>query len=221
MISARGSKNGFPRSQIITQERVRVNPLCQTGFFSGRCVFNTCECFNAFASHGSCHSQSPSTCIQNVVPRQEDPGAHFSQFFDNSPAGIFPSATFNDPVSPFQDLDIEGSTQNLDFGNLIVPTTADSPETIVLPDSSTFLSEHFAIDQAMQEFCESEADTQLRADGTGFIPITSSSSFPPPSTSSQSSMIHCAWPSCEKVFETRSDYKYVHSHPFLLVPAPG
>jgi hypothetical protein len=58
-------------------------------------------------------------------------------------------------------------------------------------------------------------DVQLQGEESVVGSTNPTSSSPPgASPSSLSTTIRCAWPSCEKDFKSRSDYKYVESSPF-------
>jgi hypothetical protein len=134
-----------------------------------------------------------------------------TEYFEILASGNYHPSTFADPIFGFPDLGIEQPPHDLTITDFAFPTTTDSPETIVGLDPGTLLPQHLAIDQALEEqFVGPGGDTQLSGEGTTGTSSNPSSSSP----SSQSGTIHCCWPTCEKTFKNRSDYKY-DSFPLL------
>jgi len=186
------------------------------------CTANSHECFNAFAVQGTCYSQS--LVDLQADPQREDPAQSFTEYFENLIFGNYHSSAFNDSNSRFPDLGIEQPPQDLTIINSTFLTASDNLEAITGIDPTILLSQHFAIDQALEkQAVDSEGDAQRSGEESGVTSTKSSSSSSPLSTSSQSSTIHCSWPTCQKEFKNRSDYNHhcrYHNLPFQCPSCP-
>jgi hypothetical protein len=173
------------------------------------CTGNTHDCFNA-PTFFSCQLQSPPDPLSTEGASPEYPALSFTGSVEDSLAGSYHSATYGDPMPSLTDLEIEELTQGLDFRNSAFAMTPNIPEPITGSSVSLTFSQNFMIDPPRGELSLVSANhTQMQEDetrATSTDPATSNSLLS--STSSQPSKIHCAWPSCQKSFESRSDYNH-------------
>jgi hypothetical protein len=139
-------------------------------------------------------------------PESLPSGGHFFH------ASIESFAEFPEPES-------ENSSLNSGFWNL---EQYPAPGSLFRsPASSTPLPsllsplQEGAIDQAVEDLLGlsgNSLSTGGNTIGDPTLPFPSNS--PSSSTQIQSTTIICSWPTCGKVFESRSDYKYVAIYPF-------
>ena len=171
------------------------------------CTHDPRECFEAYTVHSSCHSQSLLDPILDSLDCQENSQA--ASFTENLFPGGYPSVTFDHATSFCPNLNLGEFPQGLDFGDLPFPTTPDT----IAPHQVLNIPQEFAIDPAL----EAQPSGSVAGETAVTFTASSSSSPSPFSTSSQSSSIRCSWPTCEKEFKNRSDYKYVgFSHYFAI-----
>ena len=123
--------------------------------------------------------------------------------------GVHDFETLDDFLVAFSNLETGLSQSDLDFWNLEFPIT-ETLGPVLEPNSSLPLfPQDPAIDQTVEELLEIAGEAPSQRDGTSLISTVSSFTPPASPTSSPSPSIRCSWPTCEKVFKNRSDYKYV------------
>ena len=114
------------------------------------------------------------------------------------------------------------SQPNFELCNLQFPVAPDNPASAELAPGATFYDlsslppRNPALDATLNpQLLLTIGDVQLQGEESvvGSSNPTPSRA-PGASPSSLSTTIRCAWPSCEKDFKSRSDYKYVESSPF-------
>ncbi len=141
-----------------------------------------------------------------------DRHASFTTFSLRSP-GIHDFETLDDSVVAFSNLETGLSQSDLDFWNLDFPIT-ETPGPVLEPsDSLPLFPRDPAIEQTLEELLEIAGEAPSQRDGNSLNSAVSSftpPAPPAPPTSSPSPSIQCSWPTCEKVFKNRADYKYVH-----------
>ncbi len=149
--------------------------------------------------------QAPSILTRDI-PRSSD--ASFTAFFVPSP-GIHNFETLDDSLVAFSNLETGLSQSDLDFWNLEFPTTETLDPVLEPSDSLPLFFRDTAIEQTVEELLEIAGEAPSQRDGNRLISTVSSFTPPASPTSSPSPSIRCSWPTCEKVFKNRSDYKYV------------
>lgn len=132
----------------------------------------------------------------------------FTKIFVRSP-GIHDFETLDDSLVAFSNLETGLSQSDLDFWNLEFPITETLGPVLEPSDSLPLFPQDPAIEQTVEELLEIAGEAPSLKDGTSLISAVSSFTPPASPTSSPSPSIHCSWPTCEKVFKNRSDYKYV------------
>ena len=136
------------------------------------------------------------------------PHASFTASFVRYP-GIYDFGTLDESLFAFSNLETDLSQSNSDFWNLEFPFNNTLGAEVELSDSLALFPQGLAIRPAVEELLEIASEAASQRDGAS--PISTISSFTPSPlpTSSPSPSIRCSWPTCEKVFKNRSDYKYV------------
>jgi len=143
-----------------------------------------------------------------LLPDTLDTNSSITTSFAHS-SGYRDFDTLSDPLIAFPDLETEFSQPDLDFWNLEFPFNNTIGAEVELSDSLALFPQGLAIRPAVEELLEIASEAASQRDGAS--PISTISSFTPSPlpTSSPSPSIRCSWPTCEKVFKNRSDYKYV------------
>jgi hypothetical protein len=149
-------------------------------------------------------------------------GDTFTEFFEN-----FPSANnwLHPPIDPsftFPGLGAGYSQPNFGHCNLQFPVAPDNPASAELAPGATFSDlpslppQNPVLDATLNpQLLLTIGDVQLQGEESVVGSSNPTPSSPPgASPSCLSTTIRCAWPSCEKDFKSRSDYKYVESSPF-------
>jgi len=114
------------------------------------------------------------------------------------------------------------SQPTFELCNLQFPVAPDNPASAELAPGATFSDlsslppRNPALDATLNpQLLLTIGDVQLQGEESVVgSPNPTPSSPPGASPSSLSTTIRCAWPSCEKDFKSRSDYKYVEPSPF-------
>jgi hypothetical protein len=158
------------------------------------------------------------------LPRGEhlEPDDTFTGSFEYFPSAnncLYPPI---DPSFTFPGLDLGYSQPNSELCNLQFPVAPDNPASAELApganfsDLSSLPPQNPALDPTLSpQLLLTIGDVQLQGEESVVGSSNPTSSSPPgASPSSLSTTIRCAWPSCEKDFKSRSDYKYVESSPF-------
>jgi len=168
------------------------------------------------------HSFSQSFSEQ--LPRGEhlEPDITFTgsfEYFTSANNCLYPPI---DPSFTFPGLDPGYSQPNFEPCNLQFPVAPDNPTAAELAPGATFSDlsslppRNPALDATLNpQLLLTIGDVQLQGEESVVgSPNPTPSSPPGASPSSLSTTIRCAWPSCEKDFKSRSDYKYVEPSPF-------
>ena len=149
-------------------------------------------------------------------------GDTFTESFEFFPSAnnclhppIDPSFTFPGPGAGY-------SQPNFELCNLQFPVAPDNLASLQLAPGATFsdqsslLPQNPALGPTLDpQFLLTIGDVQLQGEESVVGSTNPRSSSPPgASPSSLSTTIRCAWPSCEKDFKSRSDYKHVEPSPF-------
>jgi hypothetical protein len=146
------------------------------------------------------------------IPTRDTPQssrhASFTAFFVPSP-GIHDFETLDDSLVAFSNLETGLSQSDLNFWNLEFPITETLGPVHEPSDSLSLFPRDTAIEETVEELLEIAGEAPSQRDGNSLISTVSSFTPPAPPTSSPSPSIRCSWPTCEKVFKNRSDYKYV------------
>jgi hypothetical protein len=114
------------------------------------------------------------------------------------------------------------SQPTFELCNLQFPVAPDNPASAELAPGATFSdlsslpTQNPALDPTLNpQLLLTIGDVQVQGEESVVgLEDPTPSSPPGASPSSLSTTIRCAWPSCEKDFKSRSDYKYVESSPF-------
>lgn len=134
--------------------------------------------------------------------------ANFTTFVVRSP-GIEDIETFDDSLVAFSNLETGLSQSDLDFWSLEFPITYTLGPVLEPSASLPLFPQDPAIEQTVEELLQIAGEAPSQRDGPSLISTVSSVAPPASPTSSPSPSIRCSWPTCEKVFKNRSDYKYV------------
>jgi hypothetical protein len=177
--------------------------------------------FDSQNSRSNCSiTQNPSE--QLLRGEHPEPGDTFTDFFEN-----FPSANncLHPPIDPsfiFPGPGVGYSQPNFELCNLQFPVAPDNLAAVELAPGATFSDlsslppQNPALDPTLNpQLLLTIGDVQLQGEESVVGSTNPTTSSPPgASPSSLSTTIRCAWPSCEKDFKSRSDYKYVEPSPF-------
>jgi len=217
-----------------TPPRGRRNPAHNTSAIDSSTSFFDLQGYlispNNFSFYDEFYSQnSRSNCSITQNPSEQllrgehpEPGDTFTESFEYFPSAnnclhppIDPSFTFPGPGAGY-------SQPNFELCNRQIPVAPDNPASPELApgaafsDLSSLPPQNAALDPTLNpQLLLTIGDVQLQGKESVVGSTNPTSSSPPgASPSSLSTTIRCAWPSCEKDFKGRSDYKYVESSPF-------
>jgi len=123
--------------------------------------------------------------------------------------GIHDFETLDDSLNAYSNFETGLSQPDLDFWNWGFPITETLGPVLEPNDSLPLFHQEPAIEQTAEELLEITGEVPSQRDQTSLISAVSSFTPPASPTSSPSPSIRCSWPTCEKVFKNRSDYKYV------------
>ena len=196
-------------------------PAISSSLFSGLNKESHDIFLNGFESQNS-QLNCSFTREESLLREHLELGDTFTEFFEN-----FPSANncLHPPIDPsftLPGLDPGSSQPNFELCNLQFPVAPGNPAAVELAPGATFSDpsslppQNPALDPTLNpQLLLTIGDVQLQGEESVVRSSNPTPSSPPrASPSSLSTTIRCAWPSCEKDFKSRSDYKYVESSPF-------